>query len=254
MCYSGAENWVTIEPRLSLSVCPCVVCKPGVGMQLPLGMYFLSLHPHPNTPRGVAIQAYWFHPKLLCHVDAFPLSNSIPKGWSSICQEGKGTWGTVAPWAPADPSSIWSGAKWGPQGEAVPLHLQLTGRLAALFSSGLLCSSAQARSSCLRPQGCTNSTAGQRLCIFKQLLKGHIRSGESRRPALASSNNLCDPCTPHPPPPQSRHSAWIKGWVDIQGRLKALSFIITSILPRGSWAFEADAYVFIRMFWLLDVS
>lgn len=167
-----------------------------------------------------------------------------------------GHYGTMGP---ADPSSIWSGAKWGPQGEAVPLCPQLAGRLAALFSSRLLCFSAQARSSCLRPQGCTNSTAGQQLCIFKQLLKGHIRSGESRRPAFVSSHNPSDLSpppypSPHPRPPQSRHSGWIKGWVDIQGRLKALSFIITSVFPRGSWAFEADGYVFIRMFWLLDVS
>ncbi|GAA6100896.1 uncharacterized [Tachysurus ichikawai] len=52
---------------------------------------------------------------------------------------------------------------------------------------------AQEKSSCLRPQGCTNSTAGQQLCIFKQPLKGHIRSGESRRRALASSHNPSDP-------------------------------------------------------------
>lgn len=52
------------------------------------------------------------------------------------------------------------------------------GRLAALFpTAGLLCSSAQARPSCPRPQGCANSSAGQRLCIFKQLLKGHFRCG-----------------------------------------------------------------------------
>lgn len=109
-----------------------------------------------------------------------------------------GHYGTMGP---ADPSSIWSGAKWGPQGEAVPLCPQLAGRLAALFSSRLLCFSAQARSSCLRPQGCTNSTAGQQLCIFKQLLKGHIRSGESRRPAFVSSHNPSDLSPPPTPPP-----------------------------------------------------
>lgn len=61
------------------------------------------------------------------------------------------------------------------------------GRLAALFPTvELLCSSTQARPSCLRPQGCTNSTAGQRLCIFKQLLKGHFHWGGARR-----LGNLC---------------------------------------------------------------
>lgn len=46
------------------------------------------------------------------------------------------------------------------------------GRLAALFPNAEpLCSSAQARPSCPRPQGCSNSAAGQQLCIFKQLLK-----------------------------------------------------------------------------------
>jgi len=56
------------------------------------------------------------------------------------------------------------------------------GRLTALFpNAGPLCSSAQARPSCLRPQGCSNSTAGQRLCIFKQPLKRSLPLRRSQK-------------------------------------------------------------------------
>lgn len=117
------------------------------------------------------------------------------------------------------------------------------GRLAALFpNAGPLCSSTQARPSCPRPQGCSNSAAGQRLCIFKQPLK---RSLEARRLSLWKPGDLRSL-------PKSL-TDWIKGYDDKEGWLKALSFICGPLLLRGSWVFEADGCVFARMFWLLDV-
>lgn len=87
------------------------------------------------------------------------------------------------------------------------------GRLAVLVPTvGLLCSSAQARPSCPRPQGCANSSAGQRLCISKQLLKGHFRCGAATAIGASVKSRWL---------PQGRLRDWIKACDDKQ----AVSFI-----------------------------